>query len=73
MIDTLKAIEIAGNMFVEREGRKMKEGDEITAVFNNCMLVIVLENGKFDIHFNDDKPVIIDADVDIYSNEGNEK
>ncbi|MCI8387043.1 MAG: hypothetical protein HFE63_01075 [Clostridiales bacterium] len=69
MINIKEAIKIAGEMFIEREGRKMTDGDEFIAAFNNCTAAVSLEDGKFDIHFIDNAPLIVDADVDVYSKE----
>ncbi|MCI8389000.1 MAG: hypothetical protein HFE63_11135 [Clostridiales bacterium] len=69
MINIQEAIKIAGEMFIEREGRKMEDGDEFIAVFKNCAVTASNKDGELKIRFTDNVPLIIDADVDIYSEE----
>ncbi|MCI8388937.1 MAG: hypothetical protein HFE63_10810 [Clostridiales bacterium] len=69
MIDIKEAIKIAGEMFVEREGRKMEDGDEFIAVFKNCAVTASNKDGELKICFTDNVPLIVDADVDVYGEE----
>lgn len=68
-MELIKAVGAACKMYTERNRSKMEDGDEFVAVFNNCVMVIALEDGKLSAHVICDEPYTIDADVDEVSDE----
>ena len=71
MEELAAAIELALDKFSEEFGddAKLEDGDEFVTVFNNCVLVISLENGKVSTHFIGGKPYVIDMTLNIYESE----
>ena len=71
MEELAKAIKMAMEKFSEEFGddAKLEDGDEFVTVFNNCVLVISLENGKVSTHFIGGKPYVIDMTLNIYESE----
>ena len=70
MEELATAIELAMGKFNEEFGEgALEDGDEFVTVFNNCVLVISLENGKVSTHFIGGKPYVIDMTLSIYESE----
>ena len=64
------AIELAMEKFNEEFGEgALEDGDEFVTVFNNCVLIISLENGKFSTKFIGGKPYEVDMTLNIYESE----
>lgn len=62
------AISLAMQKFKEEYGEdaKLEDGDEFVTVFNNCVLVISLEDGNLSTKFIDGKPYKVDMTLSIY-------
>lgn len=58
-----RAIARALEEYVEDTGEKMGDGDDLVAVFNDCALVISIENGCLKSKFVIGEPYRIDANV----------
>ena len=70
MEELATAIELAMEKFNEEFGEgSLEDGDEFVTVFNNCVLIISLENGKVSTHFIGGKPYVIDMTLSIYESE----
>ena len=70
MEELATAIELAMGKFNEEFGEgALEDGDEFVTVFNNCVLVISLENGKVSTHFIGGKPYVIDMTLNIFESE----
>ena len=68
------AIKLAMEKFSEEFGEgALEDGDEFVTVFNNCVLVISLENGKVSTHFIGGKPYVIDMILKIINEQSNFK
>lgn len=64
------AIKLAMEKFSEEFGEgALEDGDEFVTVFNNCVLIISLENGKFSTKFIGGKPYEVDMTLNIYERE----
>ena len=64
------AIELAMEKFNEEFGEgALEDGDEFVTVFNNCVLIISLENGHFSTKFICGKPYKVDKTLNIYESE----
>lgn len=50
------------------EDTKLEDGDEFVTVFNNCVLIISIENGELSTHFIGGKPYEVDMTLSIYEN-----
>ena len=68
MEDIKKAIQLAMAAWVEEHG-KLEDGDEFVVVFNNCTLIVSLENGNFRTKFLGGKPFEINFTVSIYNDD----
>lgn len=56
--------------FIEEFGEgALEDGDEFVTVFNNCVLIISLENGHFLTKFIGGKPYEVDMSLKIYESE----
>lgn len=66
-----EAIELAMQKFKEEfgEDEKLEEGDEFVTIFNNCVLIISFEDGKFQTKFIEGKPFEVDMALKIYGDE----
>lgn len=62
------AISLAMQKFKEEYGEdaKLEDGDEFVTVFNNCVLVISLEDGNLSTKFIGGKPYKVDMTLSIY-------
>ena len=69
-----KAIRLAFQAYEERHGKDkvFDEGDEFVTVFNNCVLIISLKNGKLENRFIGGKPLEIDFTVGVLGGEERE-
>ena len=74
MKDISKAIELAIAAFKEKFGEdaKLEEGDEFVTVFNNCTLIISIEDGTLRERFIGGKPYRVDMSLAIYEGGANE-
>lgn len=64
------AIELAMGKFNEEFGEgALEDGDEFVTVFNNCVLVISLEDGKIETRFIGGKPYEVDMTLSFYESE----
>ena len=64
------AIKLAMEKFSEEFGEgTLEDGDEFVTVFNNCVLIISLENGHFSTKFIGGKPYEVDMTLNIYESE----
>ena len=74
MEDISKAIELAIAAFKEKFGEdaKLEEGDEFVTVFNNCTLIISIEDGTLRERFIGGKPYRVDMSLAIYEGGANE-
>ncbi len=63
-----KAIDLAMQKFKEEFGEdtKLEDGNEFVTIFNNCVLIISLENGHLKIKFIEGKPYEVDMEVNIF-------
>ena len=70
MEELQKAIKLAMEKFSE-ESRKceLEDGDEFVTVFNNCVLIISLENGNLLTKFIGGKPYEVDMTLSLYGSE----
>lgn len=68
-----QAIGLAMQKFKEDYGEdeKLEDGDEFVTVFNNCVLIISLEDGKLQTKFIGGKPYEVDMTLSIYESEEN--
>lgn len=48
------------------EDAKLEDGDEFVTVFNNCVLVISIEDGNLSTKFIGGKPCEVDMTLSIY-------
>lgn len=71
MEEIRQAIELAMQKFKEEYGEdeKLEDGDEFVTVFNNCILIISLENGNLKTNFIGGKPFEVDMTLKIYESE----
>lgn len=71
MEELQRAIELAIKEFKKEFGpdAKIEEGDKFVTVFNNCSLILSLENGKFKTEFVAGKPYQVDMTLSIYKEE----
>ena len=67
-----QAINLAMQKFKEKygEGTKLEDGDEFATIFNNCVLIISLEDGNLQTKFIGGKPFYADMTLSIYESEG---
>lgn len=65
------AINLAMQKFKEEYGEdaKLEDGDEFVTVFNNCVLIISLEEGHLQTKFIGGKPFYVDMALSIYESE----
>ena len=63
-----RAIDMAMQRFREQYGEdaKLEEGDEFVTVFNDCVLIISLGEGRLQTDFIDGKPFEVDMALGIY-------
>ena len=63
-----RAIDMAMQRFREEYGEdaKLEEGDEFVTVFNDCVLIISLGEGRLHTDFIDGKPFEVDMALGIY-------
>lgn len=54
------------------ENAKLEEGDEFVTVFNNCTLIISIEDGTLRERFIGGKPYRVDMSLAIYEGGANE-
>lgn len=68
MNEIMEAINLAFEKFREDNGEdaKMEDGDEFVTVFNNCVLIISLNDGNLKSNFIGGKPYKIDMTLSIY-------
>ncbi len=66
-----QAIKLAMQKFKEEYGEdaKLEDGDEFVTVFNNCVLIISLEDGSLKTNFIGGKPYEVDMTLSIYESE----
>lgn len=66
-----KAINLAMRKFKEEcgEDAKLEDGDEFVTVFNNCVLIISLEDGNLSTKFIGGKPYEVDMTLSIYESD----
>lgn len=66
-----QAINLAMQKFKEEYGEdtKLEDGDEFVTVFNNCVLIISLEDGNLSTKFIGGKPYEADMTLSIYESE----
>ena len=70
MEELQKAIKLAMEKFGEESGKDaLEDGDEFVTVFNNCVLIISLENGHLLTKFIGGKPYEVDMTLSIYGSE----
>lgn len=69
-----QAINLAMEKFKEEYGddAKLEDGDEFVTVFNNCVLIISLEDGRLETKFIGGKPFYADMTLSIYESGGAE-
>lgn len=74
MSDIQKAVELAFKAFKEKYGQdaKLEDGDSFVCVFNNCVLIISLEDGKLKEEFVGGRPLEVDYALKIYEREDEE-
>ena len=64
------AIKLAIEKFYEEFGKDaLEDGDEFVTVFNNCVLIISLENGHLLTKFIGGKPYELDMTLSLYESE----
>ena len=63
-----KAVVLAMQKFKEEFG-ELEDGDEFVTVFNNCVLIISLENRHLKTNFIGGKPYEVDMTLSIYESE----
>lgn len=63
-----QAINLAMEKFKQEYGEdaKLEDGDEFVTVFNNCMLIISLEDGHLETKFVGGKTFYADMTLSIY-------
>ncbi len=66
-----QAIKLAMQKFKEEYGEdtKLEDGDEFVTVFNNCVLIVSLEDGNLSTKFIGGKPYEVDMTLSIYESE----
>lgn len=69
MEELQEAIALALEKWKEEYG-ELEDGDEFVTAFNNCTLVISLENGKFKTNFICGRPYEVDMTISIYGGDG---
>ena len=71
MEEISKAIELAMEKLKEEcgEDAKLEEGDEFVTVFNNCVLILGIENRELKVKFIGGRPYEVDYTLSIYGNE----
>ena len=70
MEELATAIKLAMEKFNEEFGEgALEDGDEFVTVFNNCVLIISLENGNLSTKFIGGKPYKVDMTLNIYESE----
>ncbi len=69
MEEIVKAMNLAMEKFKEEYGEdaKLEDGDEFATVFNNCVLIISLEDGELKVKFIGGKPYEVDMTLSIYN------
>lgn len=74
MEELVNAINLAMQKFKEEYGEdaKLEDGDKFVTVFNNCVLIISLEDGNLQTKFIGGKPFCADMTLSIYESEDNE-
>lgn len=70
-----RAIDMAMQRFKEEYGEdaKLEEGDEFVTVFNDCVLIISLDEGRLQTDFIDGKPFEVDMALGIYEDGASER
>lgn len=71
MEEIVKAMSLAMQKFKEEYGEdtKLEDGDEFVTVFNNCVLIVSLEDGNLSTKFIGGKPYEVDMTLSIYESE----
>lgn len=71
MEEVSKAIELAMQKFKEEFGEdaKLEEGDEFVTVFNNCVLILGIEDRELKVKFVGGKPFQVDFALSIFGEE----
>lgn len=64
-----KAMNLVMEKFKEEYGEdaRLEDGDEFVTVFNNCVLIISLEDGNLSTKFIGGKPYEVDMSLSIYN------
>lgn len=68
MKDIQSAFGLAMQAFHDEFGKdaRIEEGDEIVFKFNNCVLIISLNNGELGVKYIGGRPIVIDYSVPIF-------
>lgn len=68
MEEISKAIELAIQKLKDEYGEdaKLENGDKFVTVFNNCVLIISLEDGEMKTEFIEGSPYEVDYTLSIY-------
>lgn len=71
MLDIEEAIKLAFSAFKEELGKdaKLEEGDEVVFQFDNCVLIISLENNRLKEKFIGGLPIRVNHALNIYESE----
>lgn len=71
MNDIQTAIELASLAFKEKFGEdvKLEEGDEVVFQFNNCVLIMGIENNNLKEKFIGGLPIMVNHTLKIYESE----
>ena len=70
-----RAIDMAMQRFKVEYGEdaKLEESDEFVTVFNDCVLIISLDEGRLQTDFIDGKPFEVDMALGIYEDGASER
>ena len=68
MEEISKALDLAMEKFKEEYGEdaKLEDGDEFVTIFNNCILVLGMEDRELKVKFIGGKPFNVDFSLKIY-------
>jgi tyrosyl-tRNA synthetase len=71
MNEIMEAINLAFEKYRETYGEDahLEDGEEFVTVFNNCVLIVSLENGDLKTKFIGGKPFEVDMTLSIYQEE----
>ena len=71
MEEISKAIELAMQKFREEfgEDESLEDGDEFVTVFNNCVLILGVEDRELKVKFVGGKPYKVDFSLSLYGSE----